>query len=84
MFDSATLFNQDISSWDVISVTKMNGMFSNTTTFNQDISSWDVTSVLQCGNFSFNASAWILPKPNFTNCTEYVAFIYNFKDASFI
>jgi surface protein len=38
-------FNQDISSWNVSSVTIMDQMFSGATAFNQDISSWDVSSV---------------------------------------
>ena len=44
MFDGATSFNQDISSWDVENITNMSLMFDDTS-FNQDISAWDVDSV---------------------------------------
>ncbi len=44
LFIGITVFDQDISSWDVSSVTDMTQMFSGTP-FNQDISSWDVSSV---------------------------------------
>jgi len=54
----------------VSSITDMSYMFNYATSFNQNLSNWDVTSVLSCDYFSTNASAWILPKPNFTNCTE--------------
>jgi surface protein len=60
-------FNQDISTWDVSNVTTMYRMFRSTP-FNQDISSWDVSNVTECSGFSYNATAWTLPKPNFTNC----------------
>ncbi|MDF1682485.1 MAG: BspA family leucine-rich repeat surface protein [Patescibacteria group bacterium] len=39
-----TPFNQDISSWDVSSVTDMSYVFSSTP-FDQDISLWDVSNV---------------------------------------
>ena len=61
-------FNQDISSWDVSNVTNMEAMFSGASSFNQNISFWDVSNVTECSGFSYNATAWTLPKPNFTNC----------------
>ena len=45
IFNTATTFNQDISSWDVSNVTTMYQMFYGATAFNQDISSWDVSNV---------------------------------------
>ena len=39
------LFNEDISQWDVSSVTNMAGMFMGAEVFNQDIGDWDVSSV---------------------------------------
>jgi len=62
-------FNQDISSWDVSSVTGMGAMFGSAADFNQDLSGWNVSNVTSCTNFYSNANSWALPKPNFTNCT---------------
>ena len=38
-------FNQDISTWNVSSVTDMSGMFEIASAFNQDIGSWNVSNV---------------------------------------
>ena len=70
MFSNTNSFNQDISSWNVSNVTNMEGMFVSTESFDQDLSSWDVGNVTNCNQFSLDATAWTLPKPDFTNCTE--------------
>ena len=62
-------FNQDISSWDVNNVNQMFGMFINNSDFNQDLSSWSVGGVSLCGQVFDGTDSWVLPKPNFTNCT---------------
>ena len=74
MFSFALVFNQNISTWNVSNVTNMSGMFRSplqwiTDGFNQNLSSWSVTNVTNCTQFSYRAVQYILPKPNFTNCT---------------
>ena len=44
-FQNATVFNQDIGSWNVGSLTNMTQMFQSASAFNQDIGSWNVSSV---------------------------------------
>ena len=65
MFSAATLFNQDINTWDVSNVTDMSNLFVGATAFNQDISSWDVSSVknmeamfAKSAAFNQNIGAW--------------------------
>ena len=60
-----TVFNGDISNWNVSNVTNMNAMFYNCLEFNQDISVWDVSNVtnmrsmfLNCKTFNQDISGW--------------------------
>merc|ERR1711957_312755 len=47
--------NADLSSWDVSSVTTMQGMFHQASAFNGDISSWDVSSVTMMQSMFYKA-----------------------------
>ena len=40
-----TVFNHDLSAWDLSSVTTISNMFRDNTVFNQDLSAWDVSKV---------------------------------------
>jgi surface protein len=50
MFENATAFNQNISSWNVSNVTNMYYMFEDATAFNQNIGSWNVSKVTNMTN----------------------------------
>jgi surface protein len=59
LFNRASSFNGDISSWDVRKVTKMRNLFYRDESFNGDISGWDVSNVNNMRSmfnraFSFN------------------------------
>ena len=56
LFEDATTFNQDISSWDTSNVIRMNTMFKNATAFNQNIGSWTVSKVQYMGSMFRGAS----------------------------
>ena len=43
MFNVATSFNSDVSSWDIGSVTNLNDMFQGATSFNQNLCAWGET-----------------------------------------
>ena len=65
MFLNCSVFNSDVSAWDVSSVTDMNRMFFGCSVFNSDVSAWDVSSVTDmtrmffgCSVFNSDISAW--------------------------
>jgi len=51
-----TPFNQDISGWNVGSVTDMGNMFRSATAFDQNISGWNVNNVTTAIGFSISAT----------------------------
>jgi len=55
MFYKAAAFNQDLSRWNVSSVTDMFAMFQNAYAFNGDLSSWDVSLVRNMGALFYSA-----------------------------
>ena len=84
MFFWATAFNQDLSGWDVSSVTDMSGMFRGATSYNQDISGWDVSRVLNMGSMfrgatSFNQdlSGWNVTRVKVLSNMFNVATVFN-------
>jgi surface protein len=73
MFDDASSFNGDISSWDVSSVTNMSHMFDDASSFNGDISSWDVSGIIEIEDMFLGALA--LSDEN--RCAIHTTFFYN-------
>ena len=78
LFNQASSFNQDISSWDVSNVTTMNNMFDSSS-FNQDLSAWDVGNVTNMSamfadatSFNQDLNAW-----NVSNVTTMEYMFYN-------
>ena len=60
-FEAPTDFNQDISSWDVSSVTDMGNMFAAASAFNQPLGDWDVSSVTNMNGMFGGAEAFNQP-----------------------
>jgi surface protein len=54
----ADVFNANIGSWNVSSVTNMEGVFRSALAFNQDIGSWNVSSVTDMTYMFYVTSAF--------------------------
>ena len=61
MFDGASSFNGNLSSWDVSQVTDMSYMFTRASSFNGDLSSWNVSSVTDMTDMFSNAASFNQP-----------------------
>ena len=72
-------FNQDISSWDVSSVTSMYAMFLYAESFNQPIGNWDTSSVTDMSGMFSSADAFNQPIGNWdtSNVTNMSGMFYN-------
>jgi surface protein len=58
MFEQATLFNQNIGSWNTAAVTNMGEMFRVAIAFNQNIGSWNTGAVTNMTSMFASASAF--------------------------
>ena len=70
MFNGASIFNRDISGWNMTKVTNTSFMFSGTYAFNQNIGNWNVSNVT-------NFSGFMAGKTNLNFSSTNLDAIYN-------
>ena len=59
MFNGATVFNQQIDSWNVTTCSSLKGVFNGASSFNQPLNSWVLkSSNLNLSQMFTNASAF--------------------------
>jgi surface protein len=61
MFDTATAFNQDISTWNTAAVITMRAMFIDATSFNQNINTWNTGNVINMEGMFSGATSFNQP-----------------------
>ena len=78
LFNTKTIFNDDISNWDTSNVTNMSYMFRNASAFNIDLSNWNTSNVTNMSGmfryanaFNGNISNW-----NTENVTD-MSYMFN-------
>jgi surface protein len=78
LFQDATLFNGEISSWDTSRVMTMVNMFNNATAFDQPLNSWNTSSVFDMRGMFANARAFNRPLDNWnTSRVSNMASMFN-------
>lgn len=77
-FDEPSVFNGDLSNWDVSNVNNMNRMFVRAGLFNSDLSSWDVSNVTDLSGMFSGAESFTsdLSNWNVSNVTDISGIFY--------
>jgi surface protein len=78
--DARSLFNEDISRWNVSGALSMRGMFRNTITFDQNIGGWNVSKVNDMSYMFQNAMSFNKPLASW-DVTNVRDMSYMFKEA---
>ena len=60
-FENRSSFNEDLSGWNVSSVTDFGSMFKNASAFNQPLGDWNVSSATNLGSMFRGASSFDQP-----------------------
>lgn len=82
MFRNASLFNGDITTWDVSGVVDMNNMFYGADAFNQDISGWNTGSVTDMSSMFFSANIFNQPIGSWdVSQVDNMEYMFAFTDA---